>query len=327
MKTITVIGSGAWGTAIANLLAINSNQVFLSAIEDEVIEEINFKHTNASFLPAVKLSENLKAVKGFEGYVEQSDLIFIVTPSSAVLSVLTKISQLKLKENCGFMICSKGIEQGSLKFLSHVFSDVFNSENYAVLSGPNFAIEVANQVPTITTIATKNKNLFQEAAFVLNNENFKVEHSQDPKTAEICSVVKNVMAIGCGIIDGLDLGVNAKSALIMKGVQEIKLLCHALDASDQIDNAAGFGDIFLTCSSTKSRNNSLGVLIAAGKSYDNVVLETGKTYEGVLSSHSIVAIAKKLKLQLDLCEQISEILATKFTPEQIKLKITKAILS
>ena len=327
MKKITVIGSGAWGTAIANLLAINSNQVFLSAIEDEVIQEINEKHTNETFLPSIKLSQNIKAVKGFEGFVEQSDLIFIVTPSSAVLGVLTKISQLKLKDECRFVICSKGIEQTSLRFLSSVFAEVFNSDNYAVLSGPNFAIEVASQVPSITTIATKNKELFKQTELVLNNDNFKVEYSQDPKTAEICSVVKNVMAIGCGIIDGLDLGVNAKSALIMKGVKEIKLLCHALDASDQIDNAAGFGDIFLTCSSTKSRNNSLGVLIAAGKSYDNVVAQTGKTYEGVLSAHSIVAIAKKLKLQLDMCEQISEILSTEFTPEQIKLKITKAILS
>ena len=135
-------------------------------------------------------------------------------------------------------------------------------------------------------------------------------------------MVKNVIAIGCGIVDGLNLGVNAKSALVMKGIGEIQLLCKKLKASTDVVNAAGFGDIFLTCSSQKSRNNSLGVLLAQEKER-----EVDKTYEGISSAAAVVALGKKLKVKLDLCEGINKILTRKSSTEQIKKIISKAILS
>lgn len=322
MKKVLVIGAGAWGTALANLLAKNSCEVFLSANDAKIIAEINQKKSNQKFLPNVKLNSRIKAVADFGGEINSADFVFIVTPSSSVVQVFEKISKLKISKNCKFVICSKGVEPKSLMLLSDAFEKITGSKNYAILSGPNFAIEVANEVPTVTTIAAKNKKLGAEVIKILSNNHFRAAYSADPRSAEICGIVKNIIAIGCGIVDGLGLGVNAKAALVMKGISEIQTLCKKFGASIDITNAAGFGDIFLTCSSEKSRNNSLGKLIAAGKKP-----ESGKTYEGAASAQAIAAIAKKLKLKLDLCEGVDEILSKKFSASEIKKRIVKIILS
>lgn len=326
-KKIIVIGAGSWGTAIANLLAQNSNEVFLAANRPEIVSEINSKNSNQRFLPDIKLSKNIKAIEDFSDEIKSADLVFIVTPSSSATQIFEQIKNIKIKKKCGFVICSKGFEHNSLLLLSDAFEKTTGIKNYAVFSGPNFAMEVANQEPTVTTIASRNKKLAQEVITVLSNDNFQAQYFKDPRTAEICGVVKNIIAIGCGIVDGLGLGVNAKSAVVMKGISEIQLLCKKLKASTDITHAAGFGDIFLTCSSTKSRNNSLGILLASGKSYAQIAKETGQTYEGEFSASAVCEIAKKLKLQLDLCEEINQILTRKHTPNKIRTIISKSILS
>jgi glycerol-3-phosphate dehydrogenase (NAD(P)+) len=326
MKKILVIGGGSWGSAIANLLAQNSNQVFLSVNRKETADEINLHKTNQRFLPDVKLSKNITAIEDFSQEIKICELVFIVTPSSVTTEVFKKIKSLKPKK-CGFVICSKGFEHSSLTLLSDAFERITKIKNYAVLSGPNFAIEVANQEPTVTTIASRKKKLAQNVISVLSNDNFQAHYFKDPRTAEICGILKNVIAIGCGIIDGLGLGVNAKSAVVMKGISEIQALCKKMKASTDISHAAGIGDIFLTCSSAKSRNNSLGLELAKGKSFNQILKETGKTYEGAFSAEAVSQIAKKLKLQLDLCEEINQIIARKHTPAKIKTIISKSILS
>jgi len=326
MKKILVIGAGAWGTAIANLLAQNSNQVFLSANRKETADEINKNRTNQRFLPEVKLSKNIIAIEDFSQEIKSCELVFIVTPSSATAEVFQKIKDIKPKK-CGFVICSKGFEHGSLMLLSDAFERITKIKNYAVLSGPNFAIEVANQEPTVTTIASRKKKLAKTVIDVLSNDNFQAHYFKDPRTAEICGILKNVIAIGCGIVDGLGLGVNAKSAVVMKGISEIQVLCKKMKASSDVAHAAGIGDIFLTCSSTKSRNNSLGLELSRGKSFNQILKDTGKTYEGAFSAEAVSQIAKKLKLQLDLCEEINQIIARKHTPAKIKTIISKSILS
>jgi glycerol-3-phosphate dehydrogenase (NAD(P)+) len=327
MKKIIVIGAGAWGTAIANLIAKNSHAVILSANRPEIIVEINRQSTNQKFLPKVKLSKKITAIGDFSTEIKSADLVFIVTPSASATAVFQKIAQAKIKKNCQFIICSKGFEAQSLMLLSEAFEKTTGSKNYATLSGPNFALEVANQVPSITTIAAKNKKLAQTIIAVLSNENFQAQYFNDPRTAEICGIVKNIIAIGCGIVDALDLGVNAKAALVVKGISEIQIICRKFKASTDISNAAGFGDIFLTCSSNKSRNNWLGSQLASGKTYATILKESGKTFEGAASAQVLAKIAKKLKLKLDLCANINDILASKHSATQIKTLISKSILS
>lgn len=322
MKKILVIGAGAWGTAIANLVANNlkkSGEVFLNANKAEIIDEINHKSSNKKFLPGVKLGNNIFATNQF---VTDADFVFIVTPSSTSTRIFEEITKTKFKKSCIFVICSKGLEPKTHNLLGDSFTEITGRKNYAILSGPNFALEVANEVPSITTIASTNKKLATSVIDLLNNKNFRAFYSKDPRTVEICGVIKNIIAIGCGMVDGLDLGVNAKSALVMKGIAEIQLLCKKLKVSTEVVNAAGFGDIFLTCSSPKSRNNSLGNLLAREKKP-----EAGKTYEGVTSAAAAVALGKDLKVKLDLCEGINRILTRKSSADQIKKIISKAILN
>lgn len=326
MKKILVIGAGAWGTAIANLIAKNSHEVFLSANDQKIIDEINQKNSNQRFLPQIKLSPKIKAIADFSDEIKNVDLVFIVTPSAVVTKIFQKISQIKIKKNCAFVICSKGVDQNSSNLLSDAFEKSTGIKNYAVLSGPNFAIEVAGDVPTIANIAAKNKQLAKKIIAVLNNKNFHAKYFSDPRTAEICGIVKNIIAIGCGLVDELQLGVNVKAALVVKGVAEIQILCKKMKASIDLVNAAGFGDIFLTCSSSKSRNNSLGIELAKEKSFAEIKKETGKTYEGAFSAKAIAKISKNLKLQLILCVAINEIISKKFSASEIRKKIIKAVL-
>ena len=316
---VMVIGSGTWGTALANHLAINNCEVYLNSIEKDVVNEINQKNSNSKYFPNLKLHKNIKA--GID-FIIDVDFLFIVVPSNVARNIFEKISITNFKKTCGFVICSKGFEDKTLSLLSDAFERITKNKNYLVLSGPNFAVEVAREVPSVTTIASKNKKIAQKVIKVLNNENFKALYFNDPRTAEICGIVKNILAIGCGIIDGLELGVNTKSALLVKGIAEIQALCKKIKASSDVANPAGFGDIFLTCSSTKSRNHSLGMLVALGKEPEKNI-----TYEGMNSAKIIVEFAKKYKLKLDLCEAISKIIVGKFSQNEIKSRLIKAILS
>jgi glycerol-3-phosphate dehydrogenase (NAD(P)+) len=329
---IVVIGAGAWGSAIANLIAKNftnvkKNPICLIANDQQIINEINNHHCNSQFLPKVKLSKNIKACSDLENEIKNSDLVFIVTPSQAISKILKKISGYRLKPEIGLVICSKGFDFTRQKFLSELVEDFLPGKNYAILSGPNFASEVALNAPTITSIASKNKKFADKIAVLLQNDYFKSQYSKNILTIQLCGIVKNIMAIGCGIIDGLDLGQNAKSALILQGINEIILICKKLKISSDLNNPAGFGDIFLTCSSTKSRNNLLGFRIASGKKYSEIKKSENKTYEGVIATKSIAKLAKKLQIELVLCKTIEQILSKDLSIAEIKILITKSILS
>ncbi len=332
LARIAVIGAGAWGTAIANLIAKNftnvlKNPILLIASDWQVINEINNHHSNSQFLPKVKLSRNLKACSDLENEIKNVDLLFIVTPSQTIFEILKKISNCKLKPSIGLVICSKGFDFTRQKFLSELVEDFLPRKNYAILSGPNFASEVAIEAPTVTNIASKNKKFADKVSALLQNDYFKSQYLGDVLTVQLCGIFKNIMAIGCGIIDGLNLGQNAKSALILQGINEIILICKKLKISDDLNNPAGFGDIFLTCSSTKSRNNSLGFRIASGKKYSEIKKSENKTYEGVIATKSIAKLAKKLRIELILCKTIDQILSKNLSIEEIKILITKSILS
>lgn len=315
---VLVIGAGTWGTAIANHLALNNNQVILNSIENEVIEEINHTHKNSKYLPNIDLHHNLSASADF---VNDVNFVFIVVPSDICGAIFKKIASYNFIHNPIFIICSKGFEHEKIRLLSDAFDEITNNKNYVVLSGPNFAIEVAKETPSITTIASYNKKNAAKVIKILNNKNFAASYFKDPKTAEISGIIKNILAIGCGIIDGLELGVNTKSALLVKGIKEIQLLCKAIKCSSDLANGAGFGDIFLTCSSTKSRNNSLGVCLAKG-----IEADKNLTFEGANSAKIIVLFAQKYNIKLDLCEVLSKIINNRYSKEQISSLLIPIIL-
>jgi glycerol-3-phosphate dehydrogenase (NAD(P)+) len=327
MKKILVIGAGAWGLAIANTLSLNNNNVLVSSIENDIIEEINNLNSANKYLPNIKLSSNLKAISDYTAEIIDCDFIFIAVPSLAVKLVISQISEIsKINPNCEYVICSKGLDPDSLQLLSYCFNQYFSNKNCAILSGPNFAIEVASKLPTITNICCTCKKSADNIIKILNNSFFLAIHDDQPVTAEICGVIKNILAIGCGIIDQMDLGVNAKAAIITYGSQEIQKLAKYFNCSANIVTAAGFGDIFLTCSSTKSRNNNLGRMLAQGKSYNDISSNSVITYEGAHSALSIYKISQQSNIKLPLCNAIYEIIYNNMTLEEIKSKIISTLI-
>ncbi len=320
-----IIGAGAWGSAIANLAARNCDQVLLLTNSPELASEINNQRTNSKHLPGVKIDERINAVSELTlSDVKSSNLIFIVTPASEVESMLFGLLKFQLSDDVGFILCSKGLaaSSGKVRFFSQIHSEKFPHLNYAFLAGPNFASEVAMQVPTISTIASSKPKFANRVSAALQNENFKTEISTDPLAVEICGSIKNIIAIGCGMIDELALGDNAKAALVVKGIREILLLSAKLHANTNLALACGFGDIFLTCSSKNSRNNTLGRLLVQSKA----PAQNFATVEGESSAHNITELSHKLDLKLSMCEMISRILTVRPSKDQIRSAIVEVIL-
>ncbi len=315
---ILVIGSGAWGTALANHLAQINSLVKIATRSKKIADEINSLHQNFKYLSDINLSKNLQAITD---YNHDYDYVFIAPTSLGVIEVFDKISQKNFNEKCCFVICTKGMVDETLELFSQAFERIVNTKNYAVLSGPNFAIEVANSLPTITSIACNNYENYCKIAKILDNNNFKTIYTEAVEYAEICGVMKNIIAIGCGIADQLNFGANGKSALLLRGINEIKQICLALKIKEDLISPAGFGDIFLTCSSTKSRNFTLGTLLASTQKIPN-----DTTFEGLNALNIILKLAKKLKLKLELCEVIAKISKQELDSNQYKLMLINTIL-
>lgn len=327
-KNVLVIGAGTWGTAIANVVADNGHNIFISSIESETIKEINENHTTSKYLPNVNLSKNLNAIGDYKDFIKECEFVFIVVPSFAINQVFNEISQItNIKKDCQFIICSKGIEPKSLKLMTDYFIETNPDKECSILSGPNFAIEVATRLPTITNICSNNEDSAKKIINILNNHYFTAIYDSQPITAEICGVIKNILAIGCGVIDGFELGVNAKAAIITYGTQEIKTLCKFFNCDGRIATAAGFGDLFLTCSSNKSRNNSLGRLLASGQKYNDLISTKKTTYEGASSALSVAKLCKTNNINLPICLAIHDIIYQDLTIEQIKEKLTTTIIN
>ncbi|MFT6332829.1 MAG: glycerol-3-phosphate dehydrogenase (NAD(P)+) [Lentimonas sp.] len=317
---VAVIGSGVWGLAICQLLARNGNKVsVLSCFEDEV-KEINQKHNKAPF--------PILASTDFNAVVKEVEFIFVVVPSNAFSSVLNSLNEAKISNDVKITICSKGIEGKNLQLFSDFVDEELPNNHYAILSGPNFASEVSDNLPTTTTIACKNKVAASEIADVLRNKNFLPIISNDIISTQIFGSIKNIFAIGCGMIDGLELGENLRAALIVKGVLEAKLLIDKLggEATENFISPAGLGDLFLTCSSKKSRNNSLGFAIGSGKKIKEI-LSKGTTLEGFNAADLMIKFSKKHQVTLPLCEKINQILQGDFSTQEIKTILSHIILS
>ncbi len=327
MAKISLIGAGAWGLAIANTIAHNKNKIAVYSNEEDVVKEVNKYHTTHR-LHGVKLSSRIVAKESIVATVKNAQFIFIVTPSQVVKQVLLEIKESKISDKTIFITCSKGIDAGNLKLFSEVVEEVFPNNPHAAISGPNFAIEVAKKLPSITTIACKDEKVAQAIYKLMASEYFLPVISKDVINAQICGIVKNILAIGCGIIEGLKLGENAKAALLVRGVEEINNLVEKLGGNkEEFISPAGFGDLFLTCSSRDSRNNSLGFLIGKGGNPKKILSDKNTVYEGASSVKSVVELAKKHCLKMPICEMIFNILYEKKMNDDLAKIIQKTILT
>ena len=304
---IGILGAGAWGTTIAKLLSDKNSNVLLWAKETQVKKGVEKTRINKIYLDKIKLNKSLKITNHLED-LSELDILFIVVPTQYIQATLKPLKKI-IKKNCILVNCAKGIDIKSTSLISEVINKILPSNKLAIMSGPNFALEIALGKPTASLIATQKLSDAKFIANLISSKTFRPYLSNDIIGAQICGAMKNIYAIGCGIIVGKNFGENAVASVISRSFAEIKSVGKKLGAQPEtLSGLSGLGDLFLTCSSKKSRNFSLGFDLAKGKKLENVLRGKKTIAEGAYTVKAIKKLGVKLKLSLPLNDAIYKIL-------------------
>jgi len=311
MVKISVIGAGSWGTALANLLAEKGYDVLLWTREEEVYNSISIENINRLFLPEVSLCKRIVPVKSLDEAVCNREALLMVVPSHFFREVLQKIKKCLLSP-IPVICATKGIENKSLMLMSQIVNDVFGFEykdSFACLSGPSFAKEVVEKNPTAVTLASQNEELARKFQNIFNTSRFRVYESNDIIGVQLAGALKNVIAIAAGVSDGLNLGYNARAALITRGLAEISRLGIALGAHPlTFAGLAGLGDLILTCTGDLSRNRNIGIKIGQGNKLSDIIASMNMVAEGVKTTKSAYDLGVKLSVEMPITEQMYYVL-------------------
>ena len=307
-----VIGAGAWGTALAETCARAGLEVVLWAREPEVRQSIADKRQNSLFLPGVTLSDTVSATGDFAA-LASCDFVLAVPPAQFVRQTFQAFASYA-PEGLPVLLCAKGIEQGSLKLMTEVLAECLPRARPAVLSGPSFAAEVARGLPTAVTLACADAALGQQLAEAIAGPAFRPYLSDVMIGAEAGGAVKNVLAIACGVVEGLKLGRSAHAALITRGFAEMTRLAVAKGAkAETLAGLCGLGDLVLTCSSPQSRNMSVGLALGSGQSLEQALAGKLSVAEGVATAPAVRALARQLGIEMPICEAVAAVLAGEIT--------------
>lgn len=305
---VGVIGSGAWGTALAVLANRASSRVTLWTRNANVLESIRMRRYNEAYLPGIFIDPAVAVTDRLEDACKV-DVLILCVPSQSLRSTCIAISDL-LSPDIPVVIATKGIERGSLQFMSELVGSILTDNPVAVLSGPNFADEAAKGLPTATTIACADPALGERLMYVMGGKFFRPYLTDDIIGTQIGGAVKNVVAIACGIAYGCEMGENAKAALITRGLAEMARLCNAVGGKYQtLMGLSGIGDLMLTCNSPKSRNMALGLELGRGAPVEEVLSKPrfGVT-EGVFTAESVTHLAQNLGVAMPICDAVNGIL-------------------
>lgn len=300
-----VIGGGAWGTALAQVGASSGREVLLWARELEVVEAVNSNHENALFLPGLKLAETVRAT-GELAELADCGAWLVVTPAQHMRAVLEAAP----RTDKPLTLCSKGIEEESGALLHRVAAEACPDAPISVLSGPTFAHEVAAGLPTAVTLASEDQGLAEALRDRIALPTFRIYLSDDVAGAEIGGAVKNVLAIACGIVEGKGLGQNARAALIARGFAEMTRFGLANGARrETLVGLSGLGDLVLTCSSTSSRNFSLGKGIGEGRSPAELMSDRRTVAEGAFTAPVLARLARKKGIDMPVVAAVDRLLS------------------
>ena len=303
-----VIGGGAWGTALATALQRAGRDVTLWAFETECSEAINTTHENTLYLPGVKLDPAIKATSDFADLAE-CDAVLAAPPAQHMRGTL-KVFAPHTKAGLPVILCSKGIEHNSLSFMAGVLEDVLPDARGAVLSGPSFAIDVANGLPAAVTLACADEVLGEALVEAVASAGFRPYLTHDIIGSEIGGAVKNVLAIACGLVLGKGLGRSAHAAIIARGFREMTRVGVAMGAQPEtITGLSGLGDLVLTCSSETSRNMSCGLALGKGQSLEDIMSARSAVTEGVATAPALKQLAQQLGVEMPICEAMADILS------------------
>jgi glycerol-3-phosphate dehydrogenase (NAD(P)+) len=316
---IAVVGAGNWGTAIADLLAYKGFQTHLWVFEKEVKDHIQQFHENKLYLPDHQLSPNLSASNDLADVVSDKHLIVIVVPSHVMRNVTRQMAG-HLSQGTIITSASKGIEQKTHLTMSGVIKENLpevEADRMAVISGPSFAGEVAQRMPTSVTVACRNPEIAARVQHVFATPYFRVYTSDDVVGVELGGSVKNVIAIASGILDGLGMGLNTRAALITRGMTEVRRLGLYLGANPRtFTGLAGFGDLVLTCTGNLSRNYTVGIQLGQGQKLQQILDEMHMVAEGVKTAKSVYNFSRKLGVAMPICHDIYRILYEDLAPKE-----------
>ena len=308
---IGILGAGGWGTALAKVIGEKDESVTLWCHGRESFRAIVETRENRVYLPGVTLPEAVIPTQSLDETVAGKNLVICALPSHVVREVLSQVAS-NVGVETMILCATKGLEEGSLKTMSELFQDLFGVErkpHHAFLSGPTFASEVARQLPAAVTVAAYDDGVARAIQEILSTRHLRVYTSTDVIGVQIGGVVKNVIAIAAGNSDGLMLGQNARAALITRGLAEMTRLAVRMGASPlTLAGLPGLGDLVLTCAGDLSRNRRVGLLIAAGKSLEEITASTSMIAEGVRNARSLYALAGRLEVEMPIVEQMYEVL-------------------
>ncbi|HZA50573.1 MAG TPA: NAD(P)H-dependent glycerol-3-phosphate dehydrogenase [Myxococcaceae bacterium] len=302
-----VIGSGTFGTACASALAGNCDQVWLWGRDPELVQAIVTRQENPTYLPGVALPANVHATVDLQEALTRAELVVAATPSHAAREVMTRAAP-HVPPHVPVVTVTKGIENDTLKTMSEVLEDCLPESVHpylAVLSGPSFAKEIVQRMPTVVTVAAHWERVAQHVQRAFQTETFRVYTSKDLVGVQYGGALKNVIAIAAGISDGLGFGHNARAALITRGLAEITRAAVRAGANPlTLSGLAGLGDLVLTCTGELSRNRQVGLALGRGRTLSQVLGETRQVAEGVKTARSARDLAQKIGVEMPICQQV-----------------------
>lgn len=307
MRT-AVIGAGAWGTALADMMAASGHTVTMWALEQEVVQSINARHENSMFLPGVALAPSLRATHDHKQALDGAELVIYATPSQHLRKVARAGGQ-HVAGDAVLAVASKGIEVETLALMSDVIAAEVPGRPVVAVSGPSFASEVAKRQPTAIVAASDRADAARFAQKALSSPTFRVYTHDDMVGVELGGALKNVMAVATGIAEGMGLGNNSRAALVTRGLAEMTRLGVAIGArASTFAGLAGIGDLVLTCTGALSRNRAVGFEIGGGKTLEEALQGKTTVAEGVVTTKSAYALAQRESVEMPIVSTVYRIL-------------------
>ncbi|MCM2337883.1 MAG: NAD(P)-dependent glycerol-3-phosphate dehydrogenase [Lysobacter sp.] len=313
--SVAVLGAGSWGTALAALIARHGHPTVLWGRDAATIDAIDGRHENPRYLPGIALPDTLRATTDLPTALQGADLVLVVVPSHAFAETLRALAPHR-PAHAGVAWATKGFEPGSGRFLHEVAGEVLgDGVPLAVVTGPSFAKEVAQGLPTALTVHSDDADFAQQVADALHGPAFRAYTGDDMLGAELGGAMKNVLAVATGVADGMQLGLNARAGLITRGLNEMLRLNQAIGGkAETLMGLAGLGDLVLTCTGDLSRNRRLGLALGRGQSIEDAVREIGQVVESVQTADEVMRQADKHGIELPISSGVRDVLHGATTP-------------
>jgi glycerol-3-phosphate dehydrogenase (NAD(P)+) len=315
MTKIGIIGAGSWGTALGSMLAAAGHETKIWDLNGEVLDDIKCSHRNSRYLPGAELSQKLTPAETDREAVESAGIVLFAVPAQHFRAAVTSAAP-HMDAGALILNVAKGIEQKSLKTISQIAAEYAPQHTYVVLSGPSHAEEVALGMPTTVAVASEDLAAAEFVQDAFTTDRFRVYTNSDVIGLELGGSLKNVIALGAGITDGMGYGDNTKAALMTRGIAEMVRLGVKLGArEDTFSGLSGIGDLIVTCTSMHSRNRRCGIMIGEGMDPKEAVEKVGMVVEGVFTAGAAVELAARAGVELPIAESIQRVLDGGITPQ------------